>query len=143
MNKKSALRFELVGGCATVIDFGILNLLSLAGLGSLPANTIATGLAMIFSFLLNKKFTFHSESKNYIREIVLFVTFTLFGLWVIQNLIIQGLLSVLPSDWSDFWRLNAAKVIATVASMTWNYVTYAKVVFRKKPQQQSRPTESE
>jgi putative flippase GtrA len=130
MNKQNFLRFVIVGASATVIDFGILNLLSFLGLDSLPANTVATGIAMIFSFLMNKKFTFHSDSKNYVREIVLFIIFTLFGLWVIQNLIIQGLLLVLPFDWPEFIRLNCAKIIATGASMTWNYIAYAKIVFR-------------
>jgi putative flippase GtrA len=134
-NKKQ-FRFVAVGLAATVLDFGILNLLSLLGTSSLLANTVSTGLSMAFSFFANKKFTFRSESKNYVRQVVLFIVFTLFGLWVIQNLIIQGLLMVLPADWPEFIRLNGAKSIATVASMIWNYLAYSKIVFREpKPNQ--------
>ncbi|GHU07639.1 sugar translocase [Alphaproteobacteria bacterium] len=140
-NNKVA-RFVLVGGTATVIDFGILNLLNFLGLDTLVANTLSTGLAMVFSFFMNKKYTFQSDAKNYAREVTLFIIFTLFGLWVIQNGIIQ-LLLLIDVDLPDFVRLNGAKIIATLFSMTWNYVTYNKIVFRKKSPQKTSPAASE
>jgi putative flippase GtrA len=127
---KSKLRFVMVGGASTIIDFGALNLLTFAGLSPIVANSISTALAMTFSFFLNKKFTFQSKSRNYRREVLLFVIFTLFGLWVIQNLVIKGLLLVTPDSWPEFVRLNGAKIVATGFSMVWNYVTYARFVFR-------------
>jgi putative flippase GtrA len=138
ITSKKQFRFVLVGGAATIIDFGLLNLFNQIGWDSLVANTISTGLAMAFSFFANKKFTFQSDSKNYARQITLFIIFTLIGLWVIQNLIIQGLLLVLPTDWPDWLRLNGAKVLATVASMTWNYITYNKIVFKSDNSKQTR-----
>jgi putative flippase GtrA len=142
LTNKKQFRFIVVGASATVIDFAILNLLNLLGVPSIVANTISTGLSMLFSFFANKKFTFKSESKNYVRQVVLFIIFTLFGLWVIQNLIIQGLLSILPTDWPELIRLNGAKIIATFASMIWNYTTYARFVFTE-TKSNSKPTTSE
>jgi putative flippase GtrA len=127
---KSKIRFLMVGACSTVIDFGLLNLLSWFSVIPIVANTTSTGFAMVFSFFMNKKFTFQSKSKNYRREVVLFIVFTLFGLWVIQNLLIQGLLVVIPENWPEFVRLNGAKAVATIASMIWNYWAYARFVFR-------------
>lgn len=121
----------IVGGAATLLDFGLINLFVSCGVGVLLSNIVSTGISMVFSFAANKKFTFSSASKNYIREIILFFIFTIFGLWVIQNLIIKGLLVILPNGWTEFIRLNGAKVIATLASMTWNYLTYSRFVFRK------------
>jgi putative flippase GtrA len=124
------LRFLIVGGSSTVLDFGILNILVFLGVDTLIANTISTFLSMIFSFFMNKSFTFKSSSKNYKREVFLFVVFTLIGLWVIQNGVIQGLLLVIPQGLPEFVRLNAAKLIATAFSMVWNFTTYKKFVFK-------------
>jgi putative flippase GtrA len=139
---KKQFRFVLVGGIATIIDFGLLNLFNFFGWSPLIANTLSTGLAMVFSFFMNKKYTFQSDSKNYAREVALFIIFTLIGLWIIQNGIIQ-LLLLIDIDLPEFVRLNGAKLVATLASMTWNYMMYNKVVFRKKSPQKTSPTASE
>ena len=81
--KNKGFRFIIVGVVNTVIDFIILNVLSLIGVPKIAANTASTGVSMLFSFFMNKKWTFSSSSKNYLREIILFFVFTLFGLWVI------------------------------------------------------------
>jgi putative flippase GtrA len=128
--KRPSGRFVLVGGFNTVLDFALLNGLSVLGLPVMGANTVSTGIAMISSFILNKKYTFRSDSKNHLKDVTLFIIFTLVGLWVIQNLVISGLLHVLPADWSQFMRLNGAKVLGTGVSMVWNYLSYKHVVFR-------------
>lgn len=132
INKKP-LRFAIIGVANTGLDFLILNVLVLIGLPEIVANTISTGIAMTFSFFMNKKWTFNSESKNYAREIVLFVIFTLFGLWVIQNGIIWLIVNYLPHfGLNDILLLNIAKLIASVFSLTWNYLTYDRFVFKSK-----------
>ena len=128
-NKKT--RFVAVGVVNTGIDFVLLNILTILGLPAVAANTISTGCAMVFSFFTNKKFTFRSNSKKYLREMLLFLAFTLFGLWVLQNATIYGLLIVLPDSVPEFWRLNGVKLVATIISLTWNYFTYDRFVFRK------------
>ena len=50
-NKAQISRFAVVGLVNTVIDFGLLFLLTFLGLPKITANTISTGLAFIFSFL--------------------------------------------------------------------------------------------
>ncbi|MDR1196801.1 MAG: GtrA family protein [Candidatus Nomurabacteria bacterium] len=125
------LKFGLVGLANTALDFSILNVLSLFfGLPAIAANTISTGISMIFSFFVNKKWVFNSKGKNYAREIVLFFVFTAIGMWIINNGIVQLLVSTLPPEISEFWRINIAKIIATLASMIWNYVTYKRFVFK-------------
>jgi putative flippase GtrA len=126
------LKFASVGVANTVIDIAVLNLLVLiVGLPAIVANTISTGLGITFSFFMNKKWTFESNGKNYLREVVLFFVFSIIAMWVINNGILQVLVLILPSEWAEFLRVNVAKIIASVASMTWNYITYKYVVFRK------------
>ena len=131
-NKAQISRFAVVGLVNTVIDFGLLFLLTFLGLPKIAANTISTGLAFIFSFFANKKYTFKTTGTNVIREMILFVVVTLFGLWVIQTVIISLLQPpLLASFHNAAIALFIAKLVATVASLTWNYIFYSKVVFRK------------
>lgn len=53
-NKAQISRFAVVGLVNTVIDFGLLFLLTFLGLPKITANTVSTGLAFIFSFLPTK-----------------------------------------------------------------------------------------
>jgi len=140
--KSKKWRFVLVGGFNTVVDFGLMNLFRLF-LPLVAANTISTGIAMLVSFFLNKKWTFKSAGKNYLREVTLFFVFTIIGIWVIQNGFIWLIENFVPHcGLSDVVFANIAKIFASVPSLIWNYVTYNKFVFRDK-QIAKEETESE
>jgi putative flippase GtrA len=126
------IRFGLVGVLNTATDFVLLNILAVAvGLPVVLANTISSGLCMMMSFRLNKKWTFRAAGKNYFREVVLFFVFTIIGVWVIGNGLMAWLVPIMPTDWSEIIRVSLPKVVATVASLIWNFVTYKYIVFRK------------
>jgi len=142
-------KFGLIGVINTVIDFAIYNfMISIVGFGVIAANVVAVTFAMTFSFFANKKFVFSNNSKDVARQAVLFLTFTAFGLYIIQNVIIYGLTEV----WT--WPLevgknivdaiglgdtfsqeiiynNGAKAVAIAFTMVWNYLSYKKFVFKK------------
>ena len=129
------LRFGVVGVLNTSIDLGLLLLLTGAGLAPIAANSISSVSAFLFSFVANKKYTFKSTGANLKREIALFVTVTLFGLLVIQNILVwllQPLIASLGIDSRS--SLVVAKLVATAVSLTWNYVLYSRVVFTKRKQ---------
>jgi len=101
------------------------------GLPVVGANILSTTTAFCFSFIANKKYTFKSQG-NVKREILLFVIVTLFGLWVLQNIVIQLALWPLSStDLTSDTSLLIAKVVATLVSLIWNYIMYSRVVFSK------------
>ena len=131
IRKKHAkkIRFALVGGTNTAIDFGILFGLTWLGLDKIVANYISTGIALIFSFFANKTFTFKAKSGNAKRQFVSFLVVTLIGLWIIQPGIIWLYTSL--TDDSPV-SLLIAKLIATVASLVWNYLLYSRFVFTHK-----------
>ena len=85
---ETKIRFLLVGGTNTLIDFGLLFLLTALGLNKLVANIISTGIAFIFSFFANRQFTFKDSSKNVKRQFIAFAAVTLSGLWILQPIII-------------------------------------------------------
>jgi putative flippase GtrA len=126
------IRFGIVGAINTALDFGLLLLFTHLGLPKIVSNTLSTGLAFIFSFFANKKYTFRSSSGNVKREIALFTIVTLFGLWVLQNgviWLISPLCAALLHNKS--LALLTAKLAGTIVSLTWNYLTYDILVFRK------------
>jgi len=127
------LRFTIVGSINTVIDFSIL--FTLTTLFNVPkelANFISTFVAFLFSFFANKKYTFKSTSKNLKRQFLLFTVVTLFGLWVIQTIIIATIAPVFTNlGVNKPAALLISKLIATAASLIWNYTLYSKVVFKK------------
>lgn len=127
------LRFTIVGSINTVIDFSIL--FTLTTLFNVPkelANFISTFVAFLFSFFANKKYTFKSTSKNLKRQFLLFTAVTLFGLWVIQTIIITAITPVFTNlGVNKPAALLISKLIATAASLIWNYTLYSRVVFKK------------
>lgn len=131
-NKAQKGRFISVGIINTALDFGVLFGLKALGLPAIPANIISTTAAFCFSFFANKKYTFKSASSNVKRELLLFLVITLFGLWVLQSAVIY-ITSILltPLALSTDVSLLIAKLAATFVSLTWNYVLYSRVVFKK------------
>jgi len=126
------LRYAAVGIANTVLDFAILFLLVNLGLNKIPANYISTSIAFMFSFFVNKSFTFKSKSGNPKKQFLLFIIVTIIGLWIIQPIVIL-LVSPLASGagLSDSMTLLASKLVATIASLIWNYLFYSRVVFKK------------
>lgn len=128
------LRFALVGVANTALDFLLLFLLVNLGLDKIPANFISTGISFIFSFFVNRSFTFKHKEGNAVKQFAIFIAVTIVGLWVIQPLIIWGITALLaPTGINDQLSLFISKVIATVASLIWNYLFYSRLVFKKKP----------
>lgn len=124
------LRFAVVGGINTALDFGILFLLVLAGLDKIPSNFISTSISFIFSFFANKTFTFQSKNKTTRLQVVLFFGITLFGLWVIQPIIIGLFTPLISPIYGDGVALLLAKLLATVVTLIWNFVLYSRFVFK-------------
>lgn len=147
---KQVGRFGLIGIINTVIDVSILNVLALLqGIPPVAANFVSTSVAMVFSFLANRSFVFKSKQRNTLKQALLFLVLTAFGLYVIQTLIVFRSLTVVwphSMDWlyaivqfvnldgvftKEFVTINGAKAFAIACSMVWNYLSYKKIVFKK------------
>ncbi len=144
-------RFGLVGIINTLIDFIILNMVSRAtGWSDEIANIPAVMVAMTFSFFANRHFVFKAgEKKDIGRQALEFFPITAFGLIVIQGFVIYFFeniwrypveLGLSLANWlniigtagidAQFVETNGVKLVATAASLVWNYVMYKKVVFK-------------
>lgn len=150
---EQAGKFAFVGIINTILDFAILNVLIAIGFSAtflilgqkiLIANVISVSIAMVNSFILNRQWAFKSQNKNVAMEIAKFAVVTLFGMFVIHQLIFSLFLYrfTLVSDIAyriihalslpfsrEFISLNTSKVIAVVGSLIWNFFGYKFFVF--------------
>ena len=132
LKNSKVVRFIAIGGANTALDFGLTFILASLAFHDTLVIVIATSLAFVFSFVMNKKHTFKTTNTNVKRELLLFIGFTFFGLWVLQGLIILPLKPLIMAlGFSAPVAFMIAKVPATVVSMIWNYITYDRIVFKK------------
>lgn len=126
------IRFSLISSLATAIDFSILLTLTTFGLPLIVANLISTSISFVFSFFGSKKFAFRTADHHISREAVQFIVVTLFGIWIIQPLIIwptEGLLQTFGLH--GVMVVVVAKLTASLATFFWNYLWYTRLVFKK------------
>lgn len=134
MLKKHAekIRFAIVGGANTAIDFVILFILVAMGLPVIASNFVSTSTALIFSFFANQKFTFKNTDSNNRSKFIYFLIITLFGLWIIQPIIIQLINSLLVLyQFDKSIVLLIGKLLATIITLVWNYLLYRKFIFNE------------
>lgn len=127
------LRFLVVGGANTAIDFTILFSLVSIGLPVIISNIISTSIALVFSFFANKKFTFKNKDSEKTKiQFIYFLIITLFGLWLIQPIVIELSRSILEIVFKNSYILVLfiGKITATCITLVWNYLLYRKYVFR-------------
>lgn len=124
------IRFGLVGGLNTLVDYGLFNLLVVVfSMNPVAANPISVSAGIINSFLWNKQWTFAAGGwHRWYRQAILFLIVSVIGLlintgglWLLNRL--TGADSVLA--------VNLQKLGASVLSLTWNFVGYRFLVFRK------------
>lgn len=120
-----------MGAINTALDIGILFILKSLGVPVGYANIVSTSVAFCFSFFANKRYTFGGREGNVVRQMILFIAVTLFGLWILQTLVIQLLTPLLLMlGYGSSLTLLIAKLLATIVSLTWNYLLYRSIVFR-------------
>lgn len=151
--KNKVSRFAVVGLFNTITDLIILNTLRvlthttsnqtarLIILNIISASTVAG-----ISFYLNRKFVFKAyEVKN--EMFIPFLLVTLTSIFILQSAVISialhvfdplsnalfnlgSSLPIIKNFSFNFYETNLAKICATAASMTWNYVWYNKIIFK-------------
>ncbi|HMH70437.1 MAG TPA: GtrA family protein [Candidatus Saccharimonadales bacterium] len=129
------VKFLLVGSTNTLIDLTLYFFFSnIIGLNPIIANVLSTGITLCISFFLNHKFVFRSEKKKRSTAIQ-FVAVTLFNAWIVQSLIIAGVVHSLgntPFFLSHIWTLNLlAKLCSVGVSFILNFLGY-RYIFKMK-----------
>ncbi|WP_407311342.1 GtrA family protein [Desulfosporosinus sp. SB140] len=129
------LRFCVVGGINTGIDFGLFAVLFAWGVPLLPAHTLSYGCGILNSFWLNRKWTFKDkpigrplaklETANQpVRQMVQFVVLNLVTLIITYELLIW-----FYYNWG--WPMLVSRLLAVAASLAINFVGSRLWVFRQ------------
>lgn len=128
-------KFGAVGVLNTVIDFGVLNIISLvtgvtSGFIIGGVNIPGAALALINAYFFNKLWVFkHQDNKGLLHDIPKFLLVSGTGIVVNSSIIILMTSYPVASLDPKIW-LNIAKACATVFSFIWNFLGYKFIVFR-------------
>lgn len=138
-----ALKFGLVGGINTIINYAVFNALALTVFadGQLKATVIATVVATITSYLMNRHWTYRDRPKSAMRrEYALFFLFNATGL-----LIELGVLALAKYGLgiTSLLAINLAKTAGLVLGTAFRFWSYRTFVFRSSPADHAPPTPAE
>ncbi len=115
------LKFGVVGGIATVIDYVIFFILhEILGINTIISNTCSFTVSVIYNYIASVKWVFDvDESKNKKTQFILFIVFSVIGL---------GLNTIIVYVCTDIIKLYSmiGKVIATAVVMVFNFITRKK-----------------
>ena len=129
-------KFLAVGVLNTAIDFGVLNILSMAtgitagfklGGVNIPGFTIA----VLNSYFWNKAWVFEKKEGS-LKSFGQFIAVSVGGL-VLNSALVAFITGFIPPPsgiTTELW-LNIAKIIATIIAFVWNFLGYKFIVFAR------------
>ena len=115
------LKFGVVGVIASVIDFGLLFLLSqVFGMDPVLAAGISFCVSLVFNYLASMRFVFrHRDDMSRTREFVIFIVLSVIGLGINELIMWAGT----AAFGSSAVAVMAVKVVATGIVMIWNFLS--------------------
>ena len=118
------LKFGVVGILATIIDFGVLYVLSQPlGMDPVLSAGISFCVSLVFNYVASMRYVFtHREDMSRSREFVIFLVLSLVGLALNEAIMAAGV-SVLGNS---ALAVMGTKVFATAIVMVWNFVSRKK-----------------
>lgn len=124
------VKFGIIGGLNVVVNAAVFNLLLLWPLfdnSELKAKVIATAVAIVSSYFMNRHWTYRDRDKSAAhREFVLFVGFNLAGLMI--ELAVMGITKYWL-DLTSLLALNTAFAIGLALGTIFRFFTYRTFVF--------------
>ncbi len=128
LKKKSfqeVIKYMVVGGIGTLIDFGLLYVLvEFAGVWYLLAAILSFVAAVINNYILNKVWTFQDKSNQFAKQFVQFLIVSIVGL-SLNTAILYGLV-----EFAGVWYL-LAKALAIIVVLFWNFFTNKYWTFKR------------
>jgi putative flippase GtrA len=119
-------RYIFVGGIATIVDWGVLFVLTdCVQIYHLISAVIAFVAGLLANFTLSKLLVF-SGNEAKVNPLMEFVSYALIG---IVGLGITELIMFLFTNFAQFHYM-ISKVIATVIVLAWNYIARKRIVYR-------------
>ncbi len=126
IKNKEMINYLIFGALTTLVNWIVFQTINVIFMQHWSiANVIAWIIAVIFAYITNRKYVFHSESRRILRELVLFVQFRLFSL-LLEMLIMYIFIEII------LLAPFMSKVIAAVVIVIANYIFSKAIVFRER-----------
>lgn len=145
------LKFGLIGGVNTVVNmvaFNLLLLLAMFDNSEVKAKVVATAIAMVSAYFMNRHWTYRDRDKSAAhREFVLFIFFNVAGL-AIEVAILSatkywfGLTTVLALNVATLFGLGLGTIFRFFTYRTWVF-KHAEPTFADEFEQLTAPLEAE
>ncbi|MFD0757674.1 GtrA family protein [Arthrobacter ulcerisalmonis] len=117
------IRFLLVGGLSFALDLGLLVILhEVVGVDLAIATPIAFVTSLVFNFLLQRLFTFRSDSHG-ATSAAKYLALVVFNI-LVTEVLVTGFHAV-------GWSYIVGKATATIITTVWNYFLYKKWIFKR------------
>ncbi len=118
------IKFGIVGASSTIIDWGIYLLLTrIFHLFYLMAKILSFSVAVLNSYIWNRRWTFRSNDPKRLREFIKFLTIAMVG--VVLNVLIMYI-AVEYLSWHDIYGL----FLATAIVLFWNFLANKYFTFK-------------
>lgn len=118
---KTILRFLIAGSVGFIVDLSILNLMLKLGSGSVCGRIASFSAAVLFTFFINKNFTFQNNG-NITTQFNKYIIGSLFGFSINWILYFAGLKFLSP---------QVSLIIASAGAMVINFISYKFIVFKR------------
>lgn len=117
------IRYVVVGGLTTLVNFIIYFLCISVHIQYLFANTIAWLFAVLFAYAMNKKFVFKSAENDKKVEFIKFLSLRAITL-VLENLLLFLFVELLKVN------QNFSKIVVSILTVIGNYVFCKYMIFK-------------
>ena len=119
------IKFVIVGGIATIIDFAVFFVLhDVLNVSTLPSNFVSFSISVIYNYIASVKWVFDVKKDNPKKQFAIFMVLSIFGL-LLNTIIVYIIIDIF-----NWWSL-IGKVMATSIVMVFNFVT-RKIFLEKK-----------
>lgn len=126
--KTQVTRFFLTGVLSAIVDYGLLQLLMLVGLGHGAAKAISFVAGTLTAYAFNRRWTFRAEPSRarFIATMCLYAVMfgVQWGLFMLLVPLFDGM------GWSMFWASTVGYVIAQGVATVTNFIVQRTVIFR-------------
>ena len=123
MNKlvNKIIRFSVVGGIATIIDFAFLYIFKeFLNINIIIANTLSFIISVTYNYIASIVWVFDiNKEKNKKIQFILFILFILFSIF---GLVLNNIILYILTDIFNMYYL-ISKVVATLFVMIFNFIT--------------------
>lgn len=126
--RTQVVRFFLTGVLSAAVDYGLLQLMMVFGVGYGPAKAVSFVAGTLTAYSLNRRWTFQAEPSRARFLVTMALYAAMFGVqWGLFMLLTPRFIGM---DWTPFWATTVAYVIAQGVATVTNFIVQRTVIFR-------------